>query len=894
VIPSPSTDARPHADEASASAPTLLGVLFGTLVLVAVEAFVLHPLGIRTAPRLNSERLLLAAGIAGWIGCCGVAAALFARSGWTCRLSSPFALGWLLFACVAVVLAAGRDAASLSLCVTAAFGGAAAVLIAERSLLLAPMAWTTSFAWRSWDVDHELGMAVTGAYVVGIAGSWIVLARSPRAFRRLNAVALLSAIAIDGVFSAPQWPAVGLGIATAVVCRQRGGFVLAFAAALLVACTLLPLDRPIDAVLTGAILAGWTLAIGSPLANAASPGRRPRWPLAAGGDADYGGVDLRAPHRLASSPPPAAAGRGFHYSTKEGGELAIFSPLALLLAPALALLLPLGGVVILGIGCALLWRKPDAETLAPDDSVPRRRLVVAFMLLAATARLVFWFSTDRVWEDGLITLRHAENAAQGLGLTHHPAHGRVHGFTSPLNVLIPLVGELVHSGLGLPLFRIATILSAAAAVWFAGRIAALRRLSTPATIFWLSMLALDHSQISYGIAGMESQLWTTVLLGGAWCVVERRWNSLGVLLMLAGLSRPEGCLWIALGVAAAFHAAGMKTALRVLLIAAAGLVPWLALTTWYYGSPVPHTMVAKSQGYHWGREIVGAIHDHSLRDLMDRLLDGLSSNVLPYLGPHFTGTGYLLVPTSLLPDETRRVALFFTAWGVVLLALGPLWIVSAFLVGVTVYLIVIVQIIFPWYPVPLLALAGLATAVGVDRWTGVFPRGWGGPLRWLVCLLLTLAYVSPLPKTFATEAVFQRLIEEGVRREVGLWLAENSDLMDTVAVECLGYVGYYSRLPIHDYPGLSSPRATAALKKAGVDRFLWPIVDELKPRWIVLRRSELVVPPEYEIVRHVRAAEGYERLLARHFPVQTSDGEFFILKRRNEAKQAPPDATPSR
>src|SRR5262249_54795295 len=100
------------------------------------------------------------------------------------------------------------------------------------------------------------------------------------------------------------------------------------------------------------------------------------------------------------------------------------------------------------------------------------------------------------------------------------------------------------------------------------------------------------------------------------------------------------------------------------------------------------------------------------------------------------------------------------------------------------------------------------------------------------------------------------------------------------AIECLGYVGYYSRLAIHDIPGLSSPRATQALAEAGRDRFLWPIVERLKPRWVVLRNFELSVPRDYEIVQHVVAPQGYQRALARRMPVQTHDGDFYILERR--------------
>ena len=74
-----------------------------------------------------------------------------------------------------------------------------------------------------------------------------------------------------------------------------------------------------------------------------------------------------------------------------------------------------------------------------------RTLLIALVVLAIAVRLFFWVYTNRTWEDALISVQHSENAAAGLGLTHTPSDGPpLHGFTSPLSVLVPLAGELVH------------------------------------------------------------------------------------------------------------------------------------------------------------------------------------------------------------------------------------------------------------------------------------------------------------------------------------------------------------------------------------------------------------------------------------------------------------------
>src|SRR5438876_9455579 len=72
-------------------------------------------------------------------------------------------------------------------------------------------------------------------------------------------------------------------------------------------------------------------------------------------------------------------------------------------------------------------------------------LLVAFIVLGLAVRLIFWLYTHRVWEDGLITITAAQNVWEGFGLTHHASEPRVHSFTSPISVLIPMLAGPCHA-----------------------------------------------------------------------------------------------------------------------------------------------------------------------------------------------------------------------------------------------------------------------------------------------------------------------------------------------------------------------------------------------------------------------------------------------------------------
>ncbi len=74
----------------------------------------------------------------------------------------------------------------------------------------------------------------------------------------------------------------------------------------------------------------------------------------------------------------------------------------------------------------------------------------------------------------------------------------------------------------------------------------------------------------------------------------------------------------------------------------------------------------------------------------------------------------------------------------------------------------------------------------------------------------------------------QRIIEWGLRAQIGRDLKVMSESpQDTVFLEPLGYIGYFSELSMRDTPGLSSPEVIA-LRQDGI--FAMPdIVHHLKP-----------------------------------------------------------------
>ncbi len=139
-------------------------------------------------------------------------------------------------------------------------------------------------------------------------------------------------------------------------------------------------------------------------------------------------------------------------------------------------------------------------------TILQRRIIFAIALSGCVLRLFFWAYTDRTWEDALITVLHSENFASGLGLTHHhPGFPPVHGFTSPLSVLIPLVADVVHVGWGIGFLRLVSALIVIPTILLAAAVASHKDFHLNIWLVYLlcGYLAFEHQQILWGMAGME-------------------------------------------------------------------------------------------------------------------------------------------------------------------------------------------------------------------------------------------------------------------------------------------------------------------------------------------------------------------------------------------------------
>lgn len=463
---------------------------------------------------------------------------------------------------------------------------------------------------------------------------------------------------------------------------------------------------------------------------------------------------------------------------------------------------------------------------------PSPNLRRSFVLLAFALPLVFAWCTHHAWEDYYITLRSSRNLVEGHGLVFTPGE-RLHTFTSPLGVLVPAfctwVTGVGHEQAALWLFRVinATLLGLGA--WMFWRRAESLGVGLLGQVTFFGLLFADSKLVDFASNGMETAmlLYFVLLL---WSELERTGGPrLGpVAAGCAGLlwTRPDGVILgvVLIGAHVLIRPRGPAAAgipwrplIRGILLGGLLYVPWFAWAWWYYGSPIPHTIIAKSL-------VTPPVHLRDFALLPWRTLTGQSLMMDLFMPTYWFYGGW--------PDALRHfgqalgiVAAF--AWLVPNLPRATRRLSLAVFLGSFYFCVII---LFPWYSPPWTALAAMTVAFALDhaatraRETG--RRPWASVVRVAAGVLVAIQLTVLVAATWEMR-VQQRVIEQDVRESIGKWLGRTARPGETVFLEPLGYIGYYSQLKTYDYPGLSSNEVVTAVR-SGARRFT-AVIAQLKP-----------------------------------------------------------------
>jgi hypothetical protein len=518
---------------------------------------------------------------------------------------------------------------------------------------------------------------------------------------------------------------------------------------------------------------------------------------------------------------------------------------------------------------------------------------IGLFLLPIFTCFAYILISNHIWEDYLITFKFSRNLAWGDGLVYHPGE-RVHGFTSFFNTMIPALFDSIYRQENiyptLWSYRVVCILVFASGCLLMGR-TILDSGATKTTAYWMvALISLDTKIVAFTTNGQEIAF---MVLSIAWALrlvqlgIKENWIKVGICAACFMYTRPDGFIYAALifGGGALFERgrffAHLISLVRSALVTLALFAPWLVFTWIYYGNPIPHTVTAKGGAY---------------------LLDGpmpISKNIEAFL-THWIGgigdkfrpiyTDYLFEPFSvivfgwLIGGIGISYWLFWTKDAAGKAASITFMVLTAYLTT----LIFRIGMIFPWYmpAVCLLAYFSFTKAVMlVDQITS-------GKLKTIFhgakILLLILAFSYYVGGTMQL-TTHQRWVELDVRKAIGIWLKDNGKSSDTIHLEPIGYIGFYSKMKILDWPGLVSPEVVDSRHKFKNDRR--EVIKELEPDWLVLRPAEVfqvLNDPSIKSQYHVEKVFDNVSKLDQNLWIPGNsyhyfDAKFYVLKRIDKA-----------
>lgn len=431
------------------------------------------------------------------------------------------------------------------------------------------------------------------------------------------------------------------------------------------------------------------------------------------------------------------------------------------------------------------------ETVPSRAEMPMKKFplssAIAGLLILAWGLLWWQYTVD----DTFITLRYAENLAQGNGAVFNPGE-YTEGYSSPVWVFV-LAGI---TRLGFDALTAAKVLGLLASLLLCLLMYfVLHRMSVDPLIRFLAVLILATipGLHIHGVSGMETlpfALSVAVLIALPWLTPSPHLQNilLPPLLLLIAAFRPEGIL-LSAAASAVWCIHTKSSRLRIFVaLAWVALILLLVLRFWYYGSLLPNTWLAKPSPF---------LH-HLTRDpfsagSMTTLIGAFGHLFLAF--PGGVPSAVFLLPLIMRRSLRRPDLVRLCAMAAALT--GGLFITYAAEDWMPGY-----RFALP-YLFPLLLLA----AIGVQS---VFHGTKPGTVRQRRGIVIAVAALLLVYNTGTTVYWFHRYrnttvnpaLDAAQYAPIGRWLRRNSREGDRILAYEVGALAYYSGRTIVDYEGL--------------------------------------------------------------------------------------------
>lgn len=501
-------------------------------------------------------------------------------------------------------------------------------------------------------------------------------------------------------------------------------------------------------------------------------------------------------------------------------------------------------------------------------AVPKEMFAkITALLLAATSLSVRLTYGPRTVDDAFISFRYARNIADGVGFVFNRGE-HVLGTTTPLFTLV--LSLFCWMGVDLSL----------AAWWFSslldvGTTLLIYRIiwrctgSILAAALGAILFAVSSGSIIFAGGGMESSLFVFGVTLSMSFFLDQHFNWAATTAAFAALTRPEGVLLL-LVMGALYIFLYHQMPWRMIGISLLIGLPWLLFATLYFGSPLPHAMIAKRSTY--------ALPPlTALRSLLDYLVD----YTFPLAGVALVrslkyGCLIMMFLLAVVTELSRKKQLYQQTF-------VALWLFPALYLALYA---VANPPVWEWYALPIVVPAIILTSSGLFYGMRVALRSLGITVRILpgifVALLMIVgsAGAVEIRHTLSTDV---RIGRELIYKAIAQQLSHHVSIQTKVAAPEIGALGYY--LPtavILDTQGLVSPisiRHQQMMQGEGMVNGSVPlslIVEEL-PEFIVAPESLI----RYSLLDSQWFSTNYHQIMSFDSNVWGSSGILVFARAQN-------------
>ena len=516
-----------------------------------------------------------------------------------------------------------------------------------------------------------------------------------------------------------------------------------------------------------------------------------------------------------------------------------------------------------------LIKQPEVKK--PVANLPKPLIILAIVGLGLLVRLI---NGPRPNDDAFITFRYVENITSGLGFVYNQGE-KVLGTTTPLYTLL----------LSLLYFPFKTNLP-----WLG---LLLNTLADCGTILWLGWLgkkfcppnlrgfeyvapllfALSVFSSNWCIAGMETSLFSFLLISTFGLGIMGRTHLAAVAATLAVFCRPEGILMVGLALAAFWLMSRRFPWREALIIAGIGL-PWLIFATLYYGNPLPQSLLAKGEGVYIFEETgLSRLKPFSLIAWDNPFGQFITNLQLP------DGKRILLV--GLIATLTFGGLIGLGAWRIWRVnKIAAVWAAGFPLLFNLAYILAQFRkvLIFDWYLVPLVPWYLLLIGLGLAQLVEILP----GPKKlWANGILTLFVGISLVNQLQAYDFGRSRMQSPEHYREAANFLAPRLKPGQTIVAPEIGMLGYFAPTArIFDSVGLVSPEA---LKYYPVPKNELASNNAVPSRMVLEQKPEYVISLELFVRNSLKLSPEFQAnyTLLQKIPTNTygSDGLLIFIRK---------------